>query len=227
MRLASSACSTPRATPVALGWAHPERSLTTMAEARSRTDYLDLPPASHAAGTVRLPGSKSISNRTLLLAALASGDTEVEGLLESDDTARMLEALTQLGIAWERRRPGDYRVRGAGGVFPAKSADLFLGNAGTAFRPLVAVLALCGGHYRLSGVSRMHERPIGDLVDALRSLGADIRYLGREGYPPVEVGPLAAALTNAVSVRGDVSSQFVSAALMALPLAGRPVALSV
>jgi len=135
--------------------------------------------------------------------------------------------LRALGIACDRLRPGDYRVHGAGGAVPAKSTDLDLGNAGTAFRPLTAVLALCGGRYRLSGTARMHERPIGDLVDAMRTIGADIAYLGREGYPPLEIRPAARSVPNAVSVRGDVSSQFVSAVLMALPLPGGPTVINV
>ena len=144
-------------------------------------EHLDLAPASHASGSVRLPGSKSISNRFLLLAALSEGETAIRDLLLSDDVERMLEALRALGIDWQRGEGNDFRVRGADGAFPAKQAELFLGNAGTAFRPLTAALALSKGHYRLSGVARMHERPIGDLVDALRQIGADIRYLGNEG----------------------------------------------
>ena len=182
--------------------------------------YLDLAPASHAAGTVRLPGSKSLSNRFLLLAALAQGETVIRDLLASDDVERMLEALKRLGIDW-RGQPGkDYVVPGAGGVFPAKRAELFLGNAGTAFRPLTAALALSGGHYRLSGLPRMHERPIGDLVDALRQLGADIHYLGSEGYPPLEIRPATIRAGGCVTVRGETSSQFLTALLLALPLTG-------
>jgi len=198
-----------------------------MTAERTRPAYLDLAPVARVAGTIALPGSKSISNRALLLAALADGETELLGVLESDDTERMLEALRTLGVAWTRRTPGGYLVRGAGGPFPVRSAELFLGNAGTAFRPLTAVLALSRGTYRLSGTPRMHDRPIGDLVDALRTLGAEIRYLGRDGFPPLEVRPPRAPLAAAASVRGDVSSQFLSAALMALPLAGRPVAVTV
>jgi len=198
-----------------------------MTEEETRAAYLDLAPVARAAGTVALPGSKSISNRALLLAALAEGETELLGVLESDDTERMLEALRTLGVAWTRRAPGDYLVPGAAGAFPVSSAELALGNAGTAFRPLTAVLALGRGTYRLSGTPRMHERPIGDLVDALRTLGAEIRYLGREGFPPLEIRPPRAPLAAAAPVRGDVSSQFLSAALMALPLAGRPVDVTV
>ncbi len=181
-------------------------------------ESLDLAPAHHASGTVRLPGSKSISNRFLLLAALAEGETVIRDLLVSDDVERMLDALQTLGIGWRRGEGNDYFVRGAGGVFPVKQADLFLGNAGTAFRPLTAVLALSGGDYLLSGVPRMHERPIGDLVDALRSLGADIRYLGREGFPPLRIGPAPIRAGGRVAVRGEASSQFLTALLMALPL---------
>jgi 3-phosphoshikimate 1-carboxyvinyltransferase len=193
----------------------------------ARRTHLDLAPATRAAGTVRLPGSKSISNRALLLAALSDGKTDLRGVLESDDTERMLEALRALGVAWTRAGAGEYAVRGASGAFPVRQAELFLGNAGTAFRPLTAVLALAGGTYRLAGVPRMHERPIGDLVDALRALGADVGYLGCEGYPPLEIRPPARALASAATVRGDVSSQFLSALLMALPLAGQRVAIEV
>jgi len=199
--------------------------MTARGGARER--YLDLAPAARAAGTVRLPGSKSISNRALLLAALSEGETALHGVLESDDTERMLEALRTLGVAWTRSAPGEYVVRGAGGAPPVRQAELFLGNAGTAFRPLTALLALAGGTYRLAGVPRMHERPIGDLVDALRALGADVRYLGRDGYPPLEIRPPAGALGAAATVRGEVSSQFLSALLMALPLAGQRVSVAV
>jgi 3-phosphoshikimate 1-carboxyvinyltransferase len=193
----------------------------------ARQPHLDLAPATRAAGTIRLPGSKSISNRTLLLAALADGETSLRGVLEADDTARMLDALRTLGVAWTRTDSGEYTVPGVGGAFPVRQGEFFLGNAGTAFRPLTAALAFARGTYRLSGVPRMHERPIGDLVDALRALGAEIGYLGREGYPPLEIRPAARALGDATTVRGDVSSQFLSALLMALPLAGKPLAVQV
>jgi 3-phosphoshikimate 1-carboxyvinyltransferase len=183
-------------------------------------EHLDLAPVVRASGTVRLPGSKSISNRVLLLAALARGETLVRDLLDSDDTGHMLTALRTLGIPWKHVGGHDYHVSGAGGRFPVRQAELFLGNAGTAFRPLTAVLAFSGGHYRLRGVERMHERPVRDLVDSLRPLGADIRYEGKEGYPPLAIGPGAIANERQARVRGDVSSQFVSALLMALPLVG-------
>jgi 3-phosphoshikimate 1-carboxyvinyltransferase len=192
----------------------------------SEHEFLELPPLMSARGTVRLPGSKSISNRVLLLAALAQGTIEVRDLLHSDDTERMLDALRTLGVKVESLGGNAYRVTGCGGNFPVKQAKLFLGNAGTAFRPLTAALALSGGSYELSGVPRMHERPIGDLVDALRQLGADIRYLGNEGFPPLQLSP-SNPVGDTVRVRGDVSSQFLTGLLMALPLTGQTVKIEV
>lgn len=180
-------------------------------------DYLDLGPYSRAQGTVRLPGSKSISNRVLLLAALAEGETTISNLLDSDDTRVMLAALEKLGV--ELTREGDTCVvQGARGAFAAKTADLFLGNAGTAIRPLTAALAVNGGDYRVHGVPRMHERPIGDLVDGLRQIGAHIDYEANEGYPPLRIRPGTIAVEEPIRVRGDVSSQFLTALLMTLPL---------
>ncbi|WP_144638984.1 3-phosphoshikimate 1-carboxyvinyltransferase [Bordetella genomosp. 13] len=196
----------------------------------TEADHLDLPHAVLARGEVALPGSKSISNRVLLLAALAEGATEITGLLDSDDTRVMLAALRQLGVRVDDQGAGRVTVQGAM-RFPTRQADLFLGNAGTAFRPLTAALALMGGDYRLSGVPRMHERPIGDLVDALRGLGADIDYLGQDGYPPLHVKPGAPRADAPVRVQGNVSSQFLTALLLAAPLlaraAGREVAIEV
>lgn len=188
-------------------------------------EHLDLPPMRCAFGGVTLPGSKSISNRVLLLAALAEGATEVRNLLASDDTERMIDALKTLGVGLEDLgTPSGLRVSGTSGRFPVKEADLFLGNAGTVFRPLTAVLALSGGRYRLSGTPRMHERPIGDLVDALRQLGAEVRYLANEGYPPLEILPAAKPIDPLgcleARLRGDVSSQFLTGLLIALPLRG-------
>ena len=200
----------------------------------ARPEFLDVDPIAWVEGEVALPGSKSISNRTLLLAALARGETVIRGLLAADDVDRMLDALRVLGVEIDASGPaGDVTVRGTGGVIPQHAAKLFLGNAGTAFRPLTAVLALAGGSYELSGVPRMHERPIKDLVDALRALGADVRYLGTDGYPPLLIGPgaVAGAGGSRVSVRGDVSSQFLSALLMAAPLltsrTGQPIVIDV
>lgn len=183
-------------------------------------EFIDLPPLLSAQGVVRLPGSKSISNRVLLLAALAEGTTEVRDLLESDDTARMLEALAVLGVRVDSQAANTCVVHGTGGSFPVKEANLFLGNAGTAFRSLTAALALAGGRYTLTGVPRMHERPIGDLVDALRQLGADVVYGGNEGFPPLELHPSTHSSLGTVRVRGDVSSQFLTGLLMASPLSG-------
>jgi len=190
-------------------------------------NYLDLAPIRRARGTIKLPGSKSISNRILLLAALAEGETLIRDLLEADDTQVMLEALRTLGVTCKNEDGQAVRVRGAAGVFPVKKAELNLGNAGTAFRPLTAVLALCGGEYRLSGVARMDERPIGDLVDALRQLGASIEYLGEKGYPPLAIRPAVIRAGGKVSVRGDVSSQFLTGLLLALPLTGAKTVVSV
>ena len=181
-------------------------------------EQLTLPASHQAQGTVTLPGSKSISNRTLLLAALSIGVTEIRDLLASDDTSRMLEALQTLGVKLENFAENAWRVTGCGGHFPNKHADLFLGNAGTAFRPLTAALALAGGEYRLSGVPRMHERPIGDLVDALKQAGADIQYLANNGFPPLKIASPSIDLSKPIKIRGDVSSQFLTALLMALPL---------
>lgn len=182
---------------------------------------LELPGVSHAQGQVTLPGSKSISNRTLLLAALAHGNTLLRGLLRADDVGVMIDALKALGVTMDGPDvAGNCTVHGTGGTFPIREATLFLGNAGTAFRPLTAALALNHGEYILRGVSRMHERPIGDLVDALGALGARIRYLGKHGFPPLGVGTMVAPVPAAhlVPIRGDVSSQFLSSLLMALPL---------
>ncbi len=184
-------------------------------------NYLDLPALKCASGTVKLPGSKSISNRMLLLAALASGATETRDLLDSDDTRVMLAALKKVGVGVTALGKNAYRISGCAGVFPGKDADLFMGNAGTAIRPLTASLALSGGHYQVSGVPRMHERPIGDLVDGLRQIGCDVRYTGNDGFPPLEIFPASINLDAPIRVRGDVSSQFLTALLMALPLTGK------
>ncbi len=180
-------------------------------------EQLTVRPIARAHGTVRLPGSKSISNRALLLAALAEGDTVLSRLLDADDTAVMIEALRALGVAIGRDG-GQARVRGCGGRFPARSADLFLGNAGTATRSLTAALAFADGRYRIDGVARMRERPIGDLVTALNELGARIGYEGASGFPPLLIEPAQRLSRGEVAIRGDVSSQFVSALLMAAPL---------
>jgi 3-phosphoshikimate 1-carboxyvinyltransferase len=189
------------------------------------TAFLDIPALAGASGTVRLPGSKSISNRVLLLAALASGTTTVHDLLDSDDTRVMLDALRALGCGIDAAG-STLRITGIGGQLkPGEPLlPLFLGNAGTAMRPLTAALSLLGGDFELSGVPRMHERPIGDLVDALTQLGCRIDYLGNPGYPPLRIRPVdhaALVLDAPIRVRGDVSSQFLTALLLALPLAAR------
>jgi 3-phosphoshikimate 1-carboxyvinyltransferase len=180
-------------------------------------ESLDIPHLTGAHGTVHLPGSKSISNRVLLLAALSRGKTVVHDLLASDDTAVMLAALKQMGCSVEQAGQTAV-IGGLGGKLVNAQGKLFMGNAGTAMRPLTAALALMGGDYELSGVPRMHERPIGDLVDALRQLGCSIDYLGTDGFPPLHLKPGKLALNKPIAVRGDVSSQFLTALLMALPL---------
>jgi 3-phosphoshikimate 1-carboxyvinyltransferase len=187
--------------------------------------FLDLPPLRGAAGTVRLPGSKSISNRVLLLAALGAGTTRVHDVLDSDDTQVMIEALRTLGCDVRQAGPAALDVTGLGGRLKVHEASLFLGNAGTAMRPLAAALAVLaatqGGRFDLSGVPRMHERPIGDLVDALRDLGCSIDCTGQPGYPPLRIQGVRGGVLRTeapVRVRGDVSSQFLTALLLALPL---------
>ena len=187
------------------------------------TPFLDLPPLLRAAGTVRLPGSKSISNRVLLLAGLSEGSTVVHDLLDSDDTRVMLAALRTLGCTIAPQGTS-LRITGLGGRLAAREATLFLGNAGTAMRPLTASLAVLAatqqGRFELGGVARMHERPIGDLVDALRQLGCGVDYLGNDGYPPLRLHAGSGRLDTSapIRVRGDVSSQFLTALLLALPL---------
>jgi len=186
-------------------------------------EALYLHQVTRALGRIRLPGSKSISNRALLLAALSEGTTLLTGVLESDDTTVMRDALSALGVGVETLdKPGCVRVTGVGrrAGFPVKAAELFMGNSGTTARSLTAALAFADGTYVVKGVPRMHERPIGDLVEALRGAGAQIDYLGNAGFPPLSVGPRAAGAASTVRIRGDVSSQFVSAVLMALAWAG-------
>lgn len=185
-------------------------------------------PFKRAQGSIVLPGSKSISNRALLLAALSSGTTTLKNLLDADDTQVMRKALRQLGLSVSDQADNVCVVEGCGGKFPVQNADLFMGNAGTAIRPLTAALAMQGGNYRLSGVPRMHERPIRDLVDGLRQVGAKIDYELQAGYPPIKIIAADIAIKDVVKVRGDVSSQFLTSLLMALPLVARePVKIEV
>ena len=184
------------------------------------TSFVDLPPLQSACGSITLPGSKSISNRVLLLAALSRGRTTIHEVLDSDDTRVMLAALRALGCSITQSG-NTVLIDGLGGQPKHAQADLFMGNAGTAIRPLTAALALMGGSFGLSGVPRMHERPIGDLVDALRQLGCQIDYTGQDGYPPLHIGQPSLKLDAPIRVRGDVSSQFLTALLMALPLVAK------
>jgi len=199
-----------------------------MTQQKHYPHHLDIHPVMRVEGVVRLPGSKSISNRTLLLAALAEGTTKIHDLLASDDTLVMLGALRALGIGWEQLDDHTHIVHGGAGALPNHEADLFMGNAGTAIRPLTAALAVIGGDFTLHGVARMHERPIGDLVEALNAVGAQIEYTGVEGFPPLRIrrGHIHA---QRMSVRGNVSSQFLTAVLMAAPLMARehPVSIDV
>ncbi len=179
---------------------------------------LTIEPIDRASGAVCLPGSKSISNRALLLSALARGNTALISLLDADDTRVMRTALSALGVELEPRADR-LQIAGCGGAFPVRKGDLLLGNSGTAFRSLAAVLAFSGGHYTLDGVARMRERPVRDLVDALNSLGARIRYGGLPGFPPLVIEPADPPATrDQVSIRADVSSQFLSGLLLAAPL---------
>lgn len=180
-------------------------------------NQLTLQPVTQARGRVSLPGSKSISNRVLLIAALTDGRTTIDGLLDSDDTRVMLAALRQCGIRIDDTGPAQVQVHGQY-PFPIREGDFFMGNAGTAIRPLTAALAIMGGDFHLSGVPRMHERPIGDLVDALQFLGAQVTYLGTPGYPPLKIGAGQLRAGQAVRIKGNVSSQFLTALLLAAPL---------
>jgi len=189
---------------------------------------IQIGPFTRAQGSIVLPGSKSISNRALLLAALSTGTTTLKNLLDADDTQVMRNALRQLGLTVTDKADNICVLEGCGGKFPIRDADLFMGNAGTAMRPLTAALAMQGGNYRLSGVVRMHERPIRDLVDGLRQVGAKIDYKLQEGYPPIQIFNADIQIKDIVKVRGDVSSQFLTALLMALPLvASEPVRIEV
>jgi 3-phosphoshikimate 1-carboxyvinyltransferase len=191
---------------------------------RPSMEVLTLRPVRRISGTVRLPGSKSISNRALLLAALAAGSTRITNLLESDDTRYMLDALAALGVEL-RRGTHEAFVTGKSGPLCLDDdvdAELYLGMAGTAYRPLTAALCLGRGRFRLTGNARMHERPIADLVAALRALGADITYLGAEGYPPLEIRGTGLE-GGTVSMSGAISSQFLTSLLLAAPLARGPI----
>ncbi len=182
-------------------------------------EQLTLQPIRHIQGEIQLPGSKSLSNRILLLSTLAEGTTEVYNLLDSDDIGYMLEALRKLGVNLELSQDRTHcQVQGLGGPYPQQETDLFLGNAGTAIRPLCAALCLGRGIYSLTGDPTMQRRPIKDLVDALTQIGAKIEYLKSEGYPPVRIHA-DGLIGGKVSIRGNISSQYLTALLLAAPLA--------
>ncbi|PQJ68422.1 3-phosphoshikimate 1-carboxyvinyltransferase [Photobacterium angustum] len=183
-------------------------------------ESITLQPIAKINGEVNLPGSKSVSNRALLLAALATGTTRLTNLLDSDDIRHMLNGLKQLGVNYQLSEDKTVcEVEGLGRAFsPNEPLELYLGNAGTAMRPLAAALCLGGGEFVLTGEPRMKERPIGHLVDALRSAGADITYLENENYPPLKI--IGTGLKGGeVEIDGSISSQFLTAFLMAAPLA--------
>lgn len=187
------------------------------------TEQLRLNPIRRISGSITLPGSKSLSNRVLLLAMLSEGETFIENLLDSDDVRRMIDALAKLKISFEEDRPGKkIRIQGKGGRIPVDKAELFLGNAGTAIRPLTAALTLGHGRFVLDGIERMRERPIQDLLDGLNQLGAQVRSINNSGCPPVEI--IANGLPGGVTkLSGAISSQYLSAILLTSPYAQTPV----
>ncbi|MDP6248173.1 MAG: 3-phosphoshikimate 1-carboxyvinyltransferase [SAR324 cluster bacterium] len=193
----------------------------------SRPDSLILAPIKRISGRVDLPGSKSLSNRVLLLSMLAEGTTQIQNLLDSDDVRYMIGALEKLGITLqETREKNEISVEGCSGGIPNSDLELMLGNAGTAMRPLTAALTLGQGRYVLDGVPRMRERPIVDLVEGLQQLGAKVRLLNGPPGPPVEI--LAQGLPGGTArIKGSVSSQFLSAILMAAPGAEKDVTLEI
>jgi 3-phosphoshikimate 1-carboxyvinyltransferase len=160
------------------------------------------------------------------MAALCRGKTTINNYLESDDTSHMIAALKTLGVIFKRTE-NSLIVEGVNHKFPAPEAKLFLGNAGTAFRPLTAVLSMMGGHYEISGIARMHERPIKDLVNALEQIGAKISYLGASGFPPIKISSSNIAYKSPIKINGAVSSQFLTALLMACPLANQDITIEV
>ena len=191
------------------------------------TNQKKLKAVQSVSGQVTLPGSKSITNRILLLSAIADGATTIIGPLVSDDTLHMIDALKKLQVDLTQKDNGDILIHGTRGNFKNKSAEIFLGNAGTAFRPLTAALSFSKGQYTLSGLPRMHERPIKDLVDALLQLNADITYLGQEGYPPLKISPSEIMINGPIKIRGDISSQFLTSLLMAMPLTKKEVVIEI
>ena len=176
-----------------------------------------------ANGKIYLPGSKSITNRVLLMSALSDGETLIENYLDSDDTQQMLNALKSLNVKYKLVKNKHVLIKGCNHIFPNKNANLSLGNAGTAFRPLTAVLSMMGGEYYLKGVERMHERPIKDLVDALTQIGAKINYTNNPGYPPLQISPGNIQCNKNIKIKGNVSSQYLTALLIAGPLCNQTI----
>ena len=193
----------------------------------SLPDKLTLSPIQKISGSVVLPGSKSLSNRILLLSMLAEGKTEIQNLLDSDDVRRMVEALETLGIQLEENRAENLiTVSGTSGIIPVKEATLMLGNAGTAIRPLTAAMTLGHGRFVLDGVQRMRERPIIDLVNGLSQLGANLRCINGTDCPPVEV--IADGLPGGITrLSGSISSQYLTAILLAAPYADKEVQIEI
>ena len=193
----------------------------------SLTDNLTLSPIQKISGEVILPGSKSLSNRILLLSMLAEGQTEIQNLLDSDDIRRMVEALETLGIEFEENRAENrISVSGTAGIIPVSEATLMLGNAGTAIRPLTAAMTLGHGRFVLDGVARMRERPIIDLVKGLTQLGANLHCLNGTDCPPVEV--IADGLPGGKTrLSGAISSQYLTAILLVAPYAKKDVEIEI
>ena len=171
-------------------------------------------------GCIKLPGSKSITNRVLLMAALGSGVTKLIDPLRSEDTDQMINALIKLGVSVKEDNDDKkiIEIKGAEHNFPNKNTNLFLGNSGTTFRPLAAVLAMMRGDYYLSGIERMHERPIKDLVDALEQMGSSIQYEKNHGYPPITINNSSIEISEPIQIKGDISSQYLTALLIAGPI---------
>jgi len=171
-------------------------------------------------GCIKLPGSKSITNRVLLMAALGSGVTKLINPLRSEDTDQMINALIKLGVSVKEVNDDKniIEIKGIEHNFPNKNTNLFLGNSGTTFRPLAAVLAMMGGDYYLSGIERMHERPIKDLVDALEQMGSSIQYEKNHGYPPITINNSSIEISEPIQIKGDISSQYLTALLIAGPI---------
>ena len=183
-----------------------------------------LKASSHVNGSIKLPGSKSITNRVLLMSALAKGTCKIIEPLQSEDTDQMINALISLGISITNNNDYDsvryIEIKGSNQDFPNKNTKLFLGNSGTSFRPLTAVLAMMKGDYYLSGIDRMHERPIKDLVDSLLQMGLNVKYEKDHGYPPISIKSSKIVFTKPIQIKGDISSQYLTSLLIAGPIAG-------